>query len=56
MLELVAKHNISVNANAFKGLAEMDRLIELAENGKVKGKGIVIMDQAQIDAEGKGVA
>lgn len=55
MLQLVAKHNISVNANAFKGLVEMEKLIELAESGKMKGKGIVIMDQSQIDAEGKGV-
>ena len=55
MLQLVAKHDISVNANAFKGLGEMETLIELAESGKMKGKGVVIMDQAQIDAEGKGV-
>jgi propanol-preferring alcohol dehydrogenase len=55
MLQLVAKHDISVNTNAFKGLGEIEKLIELAESGKMKGKGIVIMDQSQIDAEGKGV-
>lgn len=55
MLQLVAKHNMSVNANAFKGLGEMKKLIELAESGKMKGKGIVIMDRSQIDAEGTGM-
>ncbi|KAL5426751.1 hypothetical protein PMIN04_001688 [Paraphaeosphaeria minitans] len=54
-LQLVTKHDISVNANAFKGLGELEKLIELAASGKMKGKGIVIMDQSQIDAEGTGV-
>ncbi|KAF1971378.1 GroES-like protein [Bimuria novae-zelandiae CBS 107.79] len=54
MLQLVADHGISVHSNAFEGLGEMEQLIELAESGKMKGKGVVIIDQAQIDAEGKG--
>lgn len=53
MLQVVAEHNISVNTNAFNGLGEMEKLIELAESGKMKGKGIVIIDQAQVDAERK---
>lgn len=55
MLQLVAKHSISVNANAFEGLGQMEKLIDLAESGKMKGKGIVIIDQAQIDAQRKAV-
>ncbi|KAJ4301132.1 hypothetical protein N0V90_003222 [Kalmusia sp. IMI 367209] len=51
MLQLVAEHGISVNANVFKGLREMEKLIELAESGKMKGKGIIIMDQGQVDKE-----
>lgn len=53
MLQVVAEHKISVNTNAFNGLGEMEKLIELAESGKMKGKGIVIIDQAQVDAERK---
>jgi propanol-preferring alcohol dehydrogenase len=53
MLQVVAEHTISVNTNAFNGLGEMEKLIELAESGKMKGKGIVIIDQAQVDAERK---
>ena len=56
MLNIVAEHKISVHTNAFNGLGEMGKLIELAESGKMKGKGIIIMDQSQIDAEGEGLA
>lgn len=56
MLNVAAEHKISVHTNAFKGLGEMEKLIELAESGKMKGKGIVIIDQSQIDAEGEGLA
>lgn len=55
MLSIVAEHGVSVNTNAFKGLGEMEKLFELAESGKMKGKGVVIMDQSQIDAQEKGV-
>ena len=55
MLRVVSEHNISVNTNVFKGLGEMEKLIEFAESGKMKGKGIIIIDQAQVDAEGKGL-
>ena len=56
MLQVVAEHNISVNTNAFNGLGEMERLIELAESGRMKGKGIVIIDQAQVEADRKTLA
>lgn len=51
MLELVAEHGISVNTNAFHGLGEMEKLVRLAESGKMKGKGIIIMDAEQIKKE-----
>jgi hypothetical protein len=54
MLELVAEHGISVDTNAYRGLGEMEKLIELAESGKMKGKGIVIMDEDQIGKEKEG--
>ncbi|KAF2810526.1 GroES-like protein [Mytilinidion resinicola] len=51
MLELVGKHKISANTNAFTGLKELPKLFELAESGKMKGKGIIIVDLEQIKKE-----
>jgi propanol-preferring alcohol dehydrogenase len=51
MLNVVAEHGVSVNTNAFKGLGEMEKLIELAEGGKMKGKGIIIMDEEAVKKE-----
>ena len=49
MLDVVAKHGISVRANPVSGLHEVPKLVELAHSGKMSGKGVVIIDQAQID-------
>jgi propanol-preferring alcohol dehydrogenase len=51
MLQVVAKHGISVKTNPFNGLEEIEKVIHLAEGGKMKGKGIVIMDPEQIKKE-----
>lgn len=51
MLDLVAKHKISVKNNIFHGLKEVDKLIELVHTGKMMGKGVVIVDQEQVDKE-----
>ena len=51
MLKLVAEHDISVKTNAFNGLKEIAKLIELAHSGKMSGKAIVIVDQEQTDKE-----
>ncbi|KAF2676683.1 GroES-like protein [Lentithecium fluviatile CBS 122367] len=51
MLDVVAEHGVSVNSNAFKGLGKMEELVELAESGKMKGKGIIVMDEEQIRKE-----
>jgi len=53
MLDLVAEHNIIVKNNIFHGLKEIDNLIELVHTGKMKGKGVVIVDQEQIEKEKK---
>jgi propanol-preferring alcohol dehydrogenase len=53
MLELVAKHGIIVQTNAFQGLGEIEKLVGLAHGGKMKGKGVIIMDQEQIEMEKK---
>ena len=49
----MAEHNISVTTNPFDGLKEMPKLFELAESGKMKGKGVVLMDKQQIQDEHK---
>ncbi|ORY09300.1 chaperonin 10-like protein [Clohesyomyces aquaticus] len=51
MLDVVDKHRISVNTNAFNGLDKIAELMELAEGGKMKGKGIIIVDPEQIKKE-----
>lgn len=47
MLQLVAEHGISVRTNAFKGLGEIAKMVELAESGKMSGKGVLILDKSQ---------
>lgn len=49
MLEVVAEHRISLYTNPVYGLDKLDELIHLAESGKMKGKGIVIVDSEQIE-------
>jgi len=43
MLAVVDEHDIKVKTNASKSLSGMERLVELAECGKMMGKGIVAM-------------
>ncbi|KAL6709789.1 hypothetical protein ACN47E_001218 [Coniothyrium glycines] len=54
MLKLVAEHGVSVHTNAFNGLGEIEKLIQLAESGKMKGKGIIVMDKVAIEKERQG--
>jgi propanol-preferring alcohol dehydrogenase len=42
-----------VETNIFKGLGEIEKLTELAESGKMKGKGVIVMDPEQIQTEKK---
>ncbi|KAH7069491.1 chaperonin 10-like protein [Paraphoma chrysanthemicola] len=51
MLALVARHGISVHTNAFNGLDEIAKMVELAHSGRMKGKGIVIVDKEQVAKE-----
>ena len=53
MLDLVAEFDISVETNSFNGLDEIEKLVELAHSGRMKGKGIVVMDWEQIEQEKK---
>lgn len=53
MLKVVADHNITVKTNPLSGLKKIPELLELAHSGKMKGKGIIIVDEQQIDEERK---
>lgn len=48
MLQMVAEHNISVKTNPFYGLHEIPKLVELAESGKMAGKGVIIVDFEEV--------
>ncbi|KAH7402138.1 chaperonin 10-like protein [Phaeosphaeria sp. MPI-PUGE-AT-0046c] len=51
MLDVVAVHAISVETNVFTGLDELGKLVALAHSGKMRGKGVIVMDKEQIEKE-----
>jgi len=51
MLKVVAEERISVKVNPFHGLEHISELVELAHSGKMKGKGMVVVDEEQIKRE-----
>jgi len=53
MLDVVAKHKISVSKNVFNGREEIPKLIELAQSVKLTGKGMIVVDPQQIEEERK---
>lgn len=56
MLQVVAEHNIHVSTNPVHGLQAIPQLLELAQSGKMKGKGIVVVDPEQMEREREGGA
>jgi propanol-preferring alcohol dehydrogenase len=56
MLDLVAEHNITVKTNPFFGLKEIPRLVELAHSGKMAGKGVVFVEEKEIEKLRAGTA
>lgn len=51
MLELVAKHNVHVVKNVFTGLNRIFDLVDLAHSGKMKGKGVIVVDRETVERE-----
>ena len=51
MLDAVAEHNITVKTHAFFGLKEIPKLVEVAHSGKMAGKGVVIIDEEEMDRQ-----
>ena len=56
MLDLVAEHDITVTNNLFFGLQEIPKLVDLAHSGKMAGKGMVIIDEGEIQKAKAGKA
>ena len=52
-LDVVSKHNVKVKTNAFNGIKEVPKAIELAHSGKRQGKPVIIIDQEAIGTEKK---
>ena len=48
MLATVAKHGISVTTHPLTGIDKVPELVELARAGKIKGKGIILIDEDAI--------
>lgn len=53
MLDIIAKHGITVTTNPFHGLDKIEDLVEMVHGGKIKGKAAIVVDQQQIDDEKK---
>ena len=47
MMQIVAQHKISVHSNPFFGLKEIPKLVDLVRTGKMAGKGIIVVDEAE---------
>jgi propanol-preferring alcohol dehydrogenase len=53
MLEVVSKKNIKVKTNAFNGINEIPKAVELAHSGKMQGKPVILIDKEAIENERK---
>ncbi|CAK4015560.1 alcohol dehydrogenase [Lecanosticta acicola] len=53
MLDVIAKHGVTVTTQHFQGLDKIEELVEKVHSGKLKGKAIIIVDPEQIEHEKK---
>ncbi|EXJ92263.1 hypothetical protein A1O3_00813 [Capronia epimyces CBS 606.96] len=51
MLNDAAKHNIKVETNLFYGLDAVPKMLELAHSGKMQGKAVCVVDQAEFERD-----
>jgi propanol-preferring alcohol dehydrogenase len=51
MLKCIAENGITVKTNAFHGLDKIGELTEMVHGGKIQGKAVIIVDEAQIKKE-----
>jgi len=53
MLEVVSKNNTKVKTNAFDGIKEIPKAVELAHSGKMQGKPVILIDKEAIENDRK---
>jgi propanol-preferring alcohol dehydrogenase len=53
MLEVVSKNDIKVKTNAFDGIKEIPKAVELTYSGKMQGKPVILIDNEAIQNERK---
>lgn len=51
MLQCVAENGVEVRTSPFQGLEEVEELLGMVESGKLRGKAVIVVDPAQIEAE-----
>ncbi|ROW13859.1 hypothetical protein VPNG_03650 [Cytospora leucostoma] len=53
MVKFIAERGVKVKTNVFDGLAQIEELLAMIHSGKIQGKGVIIIDQEQIEKEKK---
>ncbi|KAK0347185.1 hypothetical protein LTR02_000845 [Friedmanniomyces endolithicus] len=53
MLRCIAEHGVTAKTVPFYGLEKIGELTELVHGGKIQGKAVIIVDEAQIEEEKK---
>lgn len=53
MLKFIAEKAIEIKKTVYDGLDKIEELLELVHSGKMQGKGVIVVDQNQIETEKK---
>lgn len=53
MMKCIAEHGIEAKTVPFKGLEKIHELVDKVHEGKIQGKAIIVVDEAQIEEEKK---
>lgn len=51
MMQCIGEHGVKVRTNPFKGLESIEDLLGVVKSGKLRGKAVIVVDPAQIEAE-----
>jgi alcohol dehydrogenase, propanol-preferring len=54
MLNDAERYNIKVETNVFHGLNEVPKMVDLAHSGKMSGKAVCVVNQAEFEKEKAG--
>lgn len=51
MVRFIADSGVRVRTNVYEGLDKIEELLEVIHGGKIQGKAVIVVDQAQIERE-----